>query len=173
MMQNAFAGRGPPEKETAPDADNVEGPKPNQNQDLLLITDRLPRRKSVVLDDWPADYAEQFWRRYPRRVAKLAAMKALERVRKSGQVNFPDLLAAVEAYADSVSNKDMQFICHAASWLNAGRWLDDPAHLENTYYGQGKISSAEGWANRRRADLEGEAGEHRPRLLASNTRSGS
>jgi hypothetical protein len=57
--------------------------------------------------DWPADFAEQFWRLYPRRVAKKAALAALARVRRSGEVAFPDLLAAVERYADSVVGKDL------------------------------------------------------------------
>jgi hypothetical protein len=121
---------------------------------------------------WPPDYQSKFWAAYPRRVAKKAAMTALERVRRSGEVTFTALLAAVERYAASVAMKDIQFVAHATTWINQGRWEDDPEHLESTYYGTRKISSAEGWASRRRDRLEGQEGGDRPRLLAAKPRSG-
>ena len=118
---------------------------------------------------WPSNYAEQFWRIYPRRVAKRAAMKALDRVRRSGEVSFAELLAAVERYAAATSTKDIQFVCHAATWLNAGRWDDEPAHITDTYYGQRKISNAEAWERRCRADLERQtSANQRLRLVAKS-----
>jgi hypothetical protein len=123
--------------------------------------------------DWPEGYAALFWATYPRRIAKKAAMAALERARRSGEVAFSDLMMAVERYAESVATKDIQFVAHASTWLNQGRWDDDPTHLESTTYGVRKVSSAEGWASRRRSGLEGQAGPDRPRLVASNIRSGS
>lgn len=83
----------------------------------------------LMRSDWPRDYEEQFWENYPRRVAKKAAMKALDKVRKSGECPFEVLLSAVKFYARSVVGKDMKFVAHPASWLNAGRWDDDPAAL--------------------------------------------
>jgi hypothetical protein len=78
---------------------------------------------------WPADYGEQFWEAYPRRVAKKAAMKALDNVRKSGEVPFEVLLSAVLTYARAVAGKDVQYVAHPATWLNAGRWDDDPTAI--------------------------------------------
>src|SRR5882672_4241829 len=122
---------------------------------------------------WPADFTHQFWRIYPRRVAKKAALAALERVRRSGEVTFTALLEAVDRYAESVAGKDPQFIAHATTWLNQGRWEDEPAHLGNMHHGQHRVSNAEGWATRRRAAIESEKGTNRPRLVASNTRTGA
>jgi|SRR5215831_18374610 len=122
---------------------------------------------------WPADFAERFWAAYPRRVAKKAAMRALDRVRRLGEVEFPALLEAVALYAESVAGKDLQFVAHASTWLNQGRWEDDPDHLGNTYNASRRTSSAESWANRRRTCLEGQACGDRPRLVAANSRSGS
>lgn len=79
--------------------------------------------------DWPRDYQEQFWETYPRRIAKKAACKALDKIKKASEVPFEVLLSAVRVYAKSVAKKDMQFIAHPATWLNAGRWDDDPVAL--------------------------------------------
>lgn len=65
---------------------------------------------------------EAFWQRYPRKVGKLAALKAYQ---KALTVAMPDeILAGLEEYRKHLPD-DVQFIAHASSWLNAGRWMDD------------------------------------------------
>lgn len=88
---------------------------------------RLERSSAREADDWPADYREQFWKRYPRQIAKKAAIRKLEQVRKSGDVTFAALMAAVDRYA--AANPDPQFVKHPERWLNAGCWDDDPTAL--------------------------------------------
>ena len=83
----------------------------------------------LARSEWPNDYAEQWWDAYPRKVSKKYALKCLDRIRKSGEVPFEVLLSAVKFYARSVVGKDMKYVAHPASWLNAGRWDDDPAAL--------------------------------------------
>jgi hypothetical protein len=134
----------------------------------LILFDRPVSRPVKVRADWPVDFSEQFWRVYPRRVAKKAALAALERVRRSGEVAFSRLLAAVERYADSVAGKEIQFVAHPATWLNQGRWEDDPASLGHGH-AQRRISSTEGWAERRHAQIEGAERPHGPLLITSNS----
>lgn len=83
----------------------------------------------LARSDWPQDYAEQYWDAYPRKVSKKFALKCLDRIRRSGEVPFEVLLSAVKVYARSVVGKDMKYVAHPASWLNAGRWDDDPDAL--------------------------------------------
>lgn len=83
----------------------------------------------LAKSEWPRDCGELFWEQYPRRIGKKDAMKALEVVRKSGEVPFEVLLSAVAVYARSVVGKDMKFVAYPASWIRAGRWDDDPAAL--------------------------------------------
>lgn len=78
--------------------------------------------------EWPPNYADIFWSEFPRRVAKQAAMKALDKVRKSG-VSFEKVIAGVRIYARTVAGKDIQFVCHPATWLNQGRWDDEQSHI--------------------------------------------
>lgn len=74
---------------------------------------------------WPTDWFCQFWSAYPRRVAKKAAWKALEKVRRNEEVEFEVLLVAVKAFAESVRTKDREFIPHPTTWINQGRWDDE------------------------------------------------
>ena len=148
----------------------VQGARHARKQpNLFALTGSRP---CVACLDWPTDFAEQFWRAYPRRVAKRAGIAALERVRQTGEVPFASLLEAVERYAESIAGSDPKYIAHAATWLNGARWEDEPEGLAGQGDGQRKVSNAEGWANRRRAEIESPERTNRPRLIASNTRSG-
>lgn len=79
--------------------------------------------------EWPRDYQCLFWEYYPRKVSKKSAMKCLDRLRKSGELPFEVLISAVQVYARSVVGKDMKYVAHPATWLNAGRWDDAPDAL--------------------------------------------
>lgn len=67
-----------------------------------------------------ADF-ETFWAKYPRRVAKLAALKAYQQARRTASQD--DILAGVDAY---IRHKPAYAEwAHASSWLRAGRWMDE------------------------------------------------
>ncbi len=67
----------------------------------------------------------EFWAAYPRRIGKLAAMKAFTKARKSASAE--DIIAGVDRYiAHKPSYADW---AHPSSWLNAGRWMDEYAPL--------------------------------------------
>ena len=63
-----------------------------------------------------------FWSRYPRREAKLAALKAYDKARRLASAE--DILAGLERYRQTMPD-DKQYRPLPASWLNAGRWLDE------------------------------------------------
>lgn len=83
----------------------------------------------LARSDWPADYEEVFWENYPRRIAKKDALRALYKIRKANEVPFEVLLSAVKVYGNSMIGKEMRYIAHPATWLNAGRWDDAPEAL--------------------------------------------
>lgn len=82
---------------------------------------------------WPEDWFAQFWSAYPRRVAKKDAFRALDRVRKAGEVEFKQLIVAVGNFARSVSGKDRQYIPYPATWINGGRWDDEVEEVLDDY----------------------------------------
>jgi hypothetical protein len=76
----------------------------------------------------PADAEDRFadfWAAYPRRVGKLAAQKAWARAIKS---QTPEVIIAT--VRQTTWPQDVQYIPHPATWLNAGRWMDEapPSH---------------------------------------------
>lgn len=65
----------------------------------------------------------EFWKIYPRRTAKGAAIKAWANALKVAKAE--EIIAGAKKYA-SDSNRDPKFTAYPATWLNAQRWLDEP-----------------------------------------------
>ena len=81
-----------------------------------------------------ADF-DSFWKSYPKKVGKKAAMKAFRRVK----VPVETLLQAIDRQkcSDQWSRDSGRYIPNPATWLNQGRWEDEidaqpPATLEST-----------------------------------------
>ena len=66
---------------------------------------------------------DQFWQHYPRKIAKRAAQKAFDRLTKQEQSDAVEAIEQHVAYW-KLKGTDMEFICHATTWLNQGRWED-------------------------------------------------
>lgn len=73
-----------------------------------------------------SDEFAAFWSRYPRKVGKLAAEKAYARARRLATA--ADILDGVGYYCYVIRRNqcDMRYVAHPATWLNQGRWLDEP-----------------------------------------------
>jgi DNA replication protein DnaC len=71
----------------------------------------------------PAEF-ESFWKLYPRRVARMAAIKAW---RKLPPPERALALAAIEAHVNywRQAERDPERIPHASTWLNGRRWEDE------------------------------------------------
>jgi DNA-binding MarR family transcriptional regulator len=94
--------------------------------------DKLLKREGGKLlkrDDLFAD----FWAAYPRKKGKQQALKAWIKAVKDGADPTLIVLGA-ERYATERTSEDPQYTAHPATWLNAGRWEDepDPTHTPKT-----------------------------------------
>jgi hypothetical protein len=65
-----------------------------------------------------------FWDTYPKRVGKIEAQRAWNKAIKAG-VLPESILEGAKRYASDLT-RDPQFTAHPATWLNQGRWMDDP-----------------------------------------------
>lgn len=69
----------------------------------------------------------EFWQAYPRKVSKDAAAKAFAKA--LARIAEPDpvatILSGLERAKAAWVGKDPDFIPHAATWLNGGRWADE------------------------------------------------
>lgn len=69
------------------------------------------------------DRFAEFWEVYPKRVAKVAAQRAWAKALK--RATAAEIIAGAVAYRDD-RNRTSQFTAHPATWLNGGRWDDEP-----------------------------------------------
>ena len=83
--------------------------------------------KLVINESNPAtepDPFDQFWKLYPRRVAKADARKAWAKIRAEDRQKILEVLPD-HLKQDQWTKDGGQFIPYPASWLNGERWEDD------------------------------------------------
>jgi hypothetical protein len=102
---------------------------PERDQEFTAMLERAGGSHAVGARAWnkrgrmpQATGFEQFWSIYPRRIAKLAAMKAYASARDVA--TDAEILAGLKKFNANLPD-EARFIPHAASWLNAGRWMDE------------------------------------------------
>jgi hypothetical protein len=69
---------------------------------------------------------EEFWKTYPRRVAKGDARKAWTQT-EGIRPPLPELLESIrqQMRSDQWRKNDGQFVCYPATWLRQERWSDE------------------------------------------------
>jgi uncharacterized protein YdaU (DUF1376 family) len=102
--------------------------------DVQLTTNHKP----ITNNQEYIDRFDTFWKHYPRKVAKPNAFKAWMKIKPDDALT-KQIIAAVNA--QGLCNKEIQFVPHPASWLNAARWEDE---IKST------SSANEWWKNDRR-----------------------
>jgi len=97
----------------------TEKPTDNKNKTLKEYKD-----KEVLGQNEFDRLFDEFWQVYPRKVGKEAARKAFA---KTVRDEAPVIVEGATRFAnDPYLPQDKNFIPHPATWLNAGRWLDEP-----------------------------------------------
>jgi hypothetical protein len=76
-------------------------------------------------DDWPNDYGEQFWNRYPpgRKQDRAKVTAKLAQLRASKTVTWTVLIAGLNRFV--LTSPDPKFTAAPIVWLNNGRWDAD------------------------------------------------
>lgn len=72
----------------------------------------------------PQNEFEDFWNLYPRKVGKQDAFKAFKKA--IATTPFIAIYVGVQKLATDPNLPEKQFIPHPATWLNEGRWSDEP-----------------------------------------------
>lgn len=78
-------------------------------------------------DTTPGSLFDDFWQVYPRKTGKLAASKAWARAIK--RTSAETVMAGALRFANDPNlppKDEARFIAHPSTWLNEGRWDDDP-----------------------------------------------
>ncbi len=112
----------------------VQSPTPDGTvtQKKYLSTNEAPPRSSARSRTPRREVASstfaEFWRRYPRKVAKAAALKAWCRIAPSA-TDATTILAALDQQVRSTDwqRDEGRFVPYPATWLNGRRWEDEAA----------------------------------------------
>lgn len=102
----------------------------SQRREEKSIEEEEKESAATRRDSWPDLHSafEQFWTKYPNKVGKLGkggAVAAFGAVHKAGKVSWPDLMAGLDRYI-ATKPADRPW-CNPTTWLNQGRWADQPA----------------------------------------------
>lgn len=105
--------------------DIVTGRQPQTDgATLTTTTGRQQRPKnhpvepSIIIQAFDA-----FWKIYPRKVGKIVAKAAFEKA--LGVTTPQEIIQGAERFASDPNRVD-EFTPHPSTWLNQGRWADDP-----------------------------------------------
>jgi len=105
------------------------GGRPKKQKITESVTDGLPfvtlttnNKQETKNKNIKDDLFDIFWKQYPRKVAKPNAQKAWLKI-KPDDVVLKKMLDAINQ--QGLSSKEIQFVPHPASWLNAQRWEDE------------------------------------------------
>ena len=101
-------------------------PEQNRTEQIQNITEH---KKHIVAK--ATNYFEDFWYKYPKKVGKDAALKSWNKVK-------PDILQVIDALNWQRESKQWQaedgkYIPNPATYLNQGRWQDEPPIQENPF----------------------------------------
>jgi hypothetical protein len=69
-----------------------------------------------------SDYFLKFWKAYPKKTAKEPAWKAFKKLKMNDEF-LAMLIKAINH--QGLLSRDIQFVPHASTWLNAKRWEDE------------------------------------------------
>ena len=94
------------------------------DKDLKSDTDQIltNNHKPITINQEYIDRFDIFWKNYPRKVAKPNALKVWLRIKPSDDLT-KKMIDAVKR--QGLCNREIQFVPHPASWLNAARWEDE------------------------------------------------
>ena len=93
-----------------------------------------PEKKEVDTRARGAALFAKFWQAYPHKVGKRDAANCFQRVLRSGIVGIDDLMAGLARY---VAKTDDRPWCNPSTWLNGGRWDDQPAAVNGNHQTNG------------------------------------
>lgn len=101
---------------------SVEAPNPGKPNPGKPKSDNQGSLEELSKKNLDINQFDEFWKIYPLKVAKQAAMKAYEKALAHASPEV--IIRGAQAYATD-TNRVPAYTAHPATWLNAHRWLDD------------------------------------------------
>ena len=120
LNKKSMAGRASAEQRKNIRSTPVQQTLNDSSTDVQLTTNHKPITNINIYND----QFEIFWKSYPKKTAKESAKKAWLKIKPNDEL----IAKITKAVKDQkLSEREQQFIPHAATWLNAKRWEDEIA----------------------------------------------
>jgi uncharacterized protein YdaU (DUF1376 family) len=120
LNKKSMAGRASAEQRKNIRSTPVQQTLNDSSTDVQLTTNHKPITNINIYND----QFEMFWKSYPKKTAKESAKKAWIKIKPNDEL----IAKITKAVKDQkLSEREQQFIPHAATWLNAKRWEDEIA----------------------------------------------
>ena len=93
----------------------------SQSESQIQKEEEKEKKELCVLSDF-----ESFWKAYPKKVGKKEALKSWEKAKdKPAVVNIMQVIERSKK-SEQWTKDNGQFIPNPSTWLNQGRWADEP-----------------------------------------------
>jgi len=120
LNKKSMAGRASAEQRKNTRSTPVQQTLNDSSTDVQLTNNHKPITNINIYND----QFEMFWKSYPKKTAKESAKKAWIKIKPNDEL----IAKITKAVKDQkLSDREQQFIPHAATWLNAKRWEDEIA----------------------------------------------
>jgi uncharacterized protein YdaU (DUF1376 family) len=120
LNKKSMAGRASAEQRKNIRSTPVQQTLNDSSTDVQLTTNHKPITNINIYND----QFEMFWKSYPKKTAKESAKKAWLKIKPNDEL----IAKITKAVKDQkLSDREQQFIPHAATWLNNKRWEDEIA----------------------------------------------
>lgn len=145
-------------------------------QDTKKTTSKEEQEPKKHAQDMLEPAFSEFWKAYPRKVGKVAAKKAFVKAWSamvSDGSEPTDILTGVALFARDPNKPSKEFLPHPSTWLNEGRWDDEPYPEREKTKEELEAIRAEQYKRRREIELaeaaqrRAEAKEAEERLKAN------
>jgi hypothetical protein len=117
-----------PQNETV-DNETVVRDEKTPGQQVIDVPVSAPHSRASAESEDPSEGFDEFWKLYPRRVAKGQAVKAWKTATKTTAPTV--ILDAAAHYRDDPNLPEKRFIPYPATWLNGQCWEDGPCETRN------------------------------------------
>lgn len=94
--------------------------KQNDSNTLAPTPTPTPNKKI-----YKKDHFEQFWKAYPRKVAKPKAEDIYKRIITKKEATHEQIMKGLDVYLGELSKADWLNPAHPTTWLNQARWEDE------------------------------------------------
>jgi len=87
------------------------------------LCNELPKNCEITINtETTKDYFSDFWKLYPKRLAKEGARKAFKKLKMTDEL-FQQIAKAIKD--QGLATGDLKFVPYPATWLNGKRWEDE------------------------------------------------